>query len=289
MRGILRELFRDIDHPKALIFMDEQGIEKPRQYLFTPRTIVLWSALAVLGLILLVFCFIAFTPVREIIPGYGTTEIRENAEKNSLRLAALEDSLQLQSAYLEQLRGLITGEVSEVEFPPLPPAQSTTTTPVAVANGQTDRAQTATRFVNQSITIDNDNPSSQFLASPDFPTLPPVEGFLTRGFDASSGHFASDVAVPEGTTVRAIADGQVVFADWTHDGGNALAIQHASGYLSIYKHNQRLLRQLGDRVRGQEPVAISGNTGEVTTGPHLHFELWQNGVPRDPSTYVVTW
>ncbi|WP_243663626.1 M23 family metallopeptidase [Rhodothermus marinus] len=120
-----------------------------------------------------------------------------------------------------------------------------------------------------------------------FPVLPPVAGFLTRGFDARSGHYGVDLAVEEGTVVRSIGSGYVIFADWTQAGGFVIIVQHADGYVSVYKHNQRLLKQVGDRVRDREAIALSGNTGEITTGPHLHFELWRHGLAQDPLNYFV--
>jgi murein DD-endopeptidase MepM/ murein hydrolase activator NlpD len=123
----------------------------------------------------------------------------------------------------------------------------------------------------------------------ELPLRPPVDGFLTRGFDAQGGHFAIDIAVEMGSPVRCVGDGYVVFADWTQDGGYTVAVQHAEGYLSIYKHNKQLLKRVGDRVQSRETIAISGNTGEITTGPHLHFEFWRNGLAQDPSEYFVGW
>ena len=110
---------------------------------------------------------------------------------------------------------------------------------------------------------------------------------MARGFDAPRGHYGLDIAVAEGTPIRSIGDGYVVFADWTNDGGYVVAVQHADGYLSVYKHNSRLLKRVGDRVRSREAVALSGNTGEITTGPHLHVELWRNGLAQDPRLYFV--
>ena len=128
---------------------------------------------------------------------------------------------------------------------------------------------------------------AQYLASLQLPALPPVGGVLTRGFDARTGHYAVDIAVEEGTLVRAVGDGYVIFADWTQKGGYAIAVQHADGYVSVYKHNQRLLKRVGDRVRSREAVAVSGNSREFTTGPHLHFELWNNGLAQDPRSYLA--
>jgi murein DD-endopeptidase MepM/ murein hydrolase activator NlpD len=114
-------------------------------------------------------------------------------------------------------------------------------------------------------------------------------GFPTRDFDAADAHFGIDIAVSEGTLVRAVGEGYVVLADWTQGAGYTIAIQHADGYLSVYKHNKRLLKKTGDRVQAREALAVSGSSGEVTTGPHLHFELWQNGLAQDPRPYVTGW
>jgi murein DD-endopeptidase MepM/ murein hydrolase activator NlpD len=118
---------------------------------------------------------------------------------------------------------------------------------------------------------------------------PVTTGFPTRSFDASDEHFGVDIAVSEGTYVRAVGEGYVILSDWTQGGGYTIAVQHSDGYLSVYKHNKRLLKQTGDHVQAQEALAVSGSSGEMTTGPHLHFELWQNGLAQDPRPYVTGW
>ena len=120
-----------------------------------------------------------------------------------------------------------------------------------------------------------------------FPVFPPVEGFITRGFEAQTGHYAVDMAVEVGSPVRSIGDGYVVMADRTQEGGHAIAVQHTGGYLSLYKHNRRLLKRVGERVEAREVIAESGNSGEITTGPHLHIELWNNGLAQDPAAYFI--
>jgi murein DD-endopeptidase MepM/ murein hydrolase activator NlpD len=114
-------------------------------------------------------------------------------------------------------------------------------------------------------------------------------GFPTRDFDARDGHYGVDIAVSEGAFVRSIGEGYVVMADWTQDGGYTVAVQHGNGYLSVYKHNKRLLKQVGDRVKARDALAVSGNSGEMTTGPHLHFELWRHGLAQDPRSYIAGW
>lgn len=122
------------------------------------------------------------------------------------------------------------------------------------------------------------------------PVRPPVDGgFPTRPFDAQDAHYGTDIAVSEGSQVRSVGPGYVVLADWTQEGGYTIAVQHANGYLSVYKHNKRLLKRTGDRVQAREVLAVSGNTGEMTTGPHVHFELWRNGLAQNPRAYVLGW
>jgi murein DD-endopeptidase MepM/ murein hydrolase activator NlpD len=126
----------------------------------------------------------------------------------------------------------------------------------------------------------------EFHAS--FPILPPTDGFITQGFDPQHRHFGIDYAVKRGTPVYAATDGYVVFADWTYDGGNMLILSHGGGYLTVYKHNQLLLKSAQTYVKRGELIAQSGSTGQTSSGPHLHFELWRDGVPQDPQEYLLT-
>ncbi|MCB0717717.1 MAG: M23 family metallopeptidase [Bacteroidetes bacterium] len=274
--------------------MDEEGLRPPQQFDLSPRRIVWIAAASVLLLVTLVFCFIAFTPIREVIPGYGTTEIRQRAVRNAVRLSQLEDSLEVQTAYIAQLRTLMTGgqidtSTANVEFTAIVD-EAADEPPVASApSSDLQLGLDETVLPVPTVVGDASGVGRKYFEGVDLVAVPPVEGFVTRPLDSRIEHYGVDIAVPEGTLIRSMADGYVVFADWTHEGGYALAIQHAKGYLSVYKHNQRLLKRAGDRVRAQEPIARSGNTGEVTTGPHLHFELWQNGLAQDPRRYIVEW
>jgi murein DD-endopeptidase MepM/ murein hydrolase activator NlpD len=226
------------------------------------------------------------------------------AELNARRAAAFEDSVALQYRQISQLRALITGDLDSltttvpVSDDPDLPEQAEAEAVLGVTLGDeplstdwSDHQQPALplRWLDDS---DGEAPIAgstveSYLASLRLPALPPVEGVASRGFSARDGHFGLDIAVDDGTPVRAVGDGYVVFSDWTHEGGYVIAVQHADGYLSVYKHNAGLLKRLGDRVRTREAVALSGNTGEITSGPHLHFELWRNGLAQDPRTFFV--
>ena len=120
-----------------------------------------------------------------------------------------------------------------------------------------------------------------------FPAILPTEGYMTRGFEPEHNHFGLDIAGKTGNLIVAAADGNIVFSGWTYDDGYIVIISHASGFMSFYKHNQSLLKSSGSFVRRGEPIAILGNSGTTSSGPHLHFEIWKDGVPVDPSIYLI--
>lgn len=259
----------------TVLVMDEDPHAPPRSYTLVPGRLAGWAAAAALAA--LVLGGAGGYAVRAALRPAATAGAE--APDGAARLAALEDSLAVQATYLEHMRRLLTGQMepgTPIAPDSLERADDPEGQPAAAAPAEPPRAAPV-RLV-----ADGEAPAGLHL-----PVLPPVEGFATRGFDARAGHFALDLAVRAGTVVRAIGPGYVVFADWTHEGGYTLIVQHPGGYASVYKHNQRLLKRPGDRVRDREGIAISGNTGEVTTGPHLHFELWRNGLALDPRSYLI--
>lgn len=122
---------------------------------------------------------------------------------------------------------------------------------------------------------------------PDLPLTKPIDGLVTRNFNFDTGHLGIDIAAKEGTTIFASAPGTIIFADWSYDYGNMIIIAHSNGFRTVYKHNQRLLKTTGETVRRGEPIALLGNTGKESTGPHLHFELWKDEIAIDPKDYLL--
>ncbi len=298
MTSFLLDLATGSDEPRTVIVVDESGVEHPRQYQVRPRHLLYLVAAASGVLAVFLLALVLLTPLRTLVFGPDPEVLRETARLNTIRAAALEDSLALQDEYLARLRSAIVGEphttaeAAEEQDAAVAPVD---TTPLdAPARPRSDDwadheqpALSLGRLAADRRAAFSGSAAEAYLSSLQFPALPPVEGFFARGFDAARGHYGLDEAVEEGTPVRSIGDGYVVFADWTNDGGYVVAVQHADGYLSVYKHNSRLLKRIGDRVRSREAVALSGNTGEITTGPHLHFELWRNGLAQDPRLYLI--
>lgn len=298
MFSFLSEFTRRVDGPSTIIVMDAEGFEQPRHYQVVPRHVLYFFAASAAGVALVFFCLLIFTPLREFIPGYGTAEMRQSARLNALRVSALQDSLRAQDRYVTHLRNLMLGQIDTTAFagaemaqPATPPAAIEAPDPAEPPTDWTDHQQPAISVerleAGRGTPFRLTSVSGRPLPSVLMPALPPVDGYVTRSFDARTGHYAIDIAVETGTMVRSIGDGYVIFSDWTHEGGYAIAVQHADGYVTVYKHNQRLLKRMGDRVRAREAIAVSGNSGEITTGPHLHFELWHDGLAQDPRNYIV--
>ena len=297
MFSFLQEFFRGGKGISTFVVIREGSGKPARQYRIVPRRVLLvlfGSALVVVAFLIALF---SLPPLNRLLPEYGSGEIRQSARLNALRINALQDSLAAQEEYMAQLRQVFLGQIDLDEADPmasetsLPGENYVVPPPDDLSSNWTDHQQPA-------ITIDllpgnNNLPARMANTAPVrfpslvLPTLTPVDGFVTRGFNARTGHYGVDIAVEEGTAVRSIGDGYVVMADWTQEGGFTIAIQHSDGYLSVYKHNRQLYKRTGDRVQARDNIAVSGNSGEFTTGPHLHFELWHNGLAQDPSAYLV--
>ena len=302
MLPFLRAFFERPGTPRTVILLEPDATAAPRQYEVEPQHVALVVGAAGVGLALFLLLLLLVTPLRRLVVGPDLEAYRAMAERNARLAAAFEDSVALQYRQISQLRALITGDLDSLttaipasDDPGLPePAEAEAVLGVSLDDAAADRRDheppaLSLRWLDAG-SGDAPAPGSAaeaYLASLRLPALPPIDGVVSRGFNARSGHFGVDFAAGEGSPIRAVGDGYVVFADWTHEGGYVIAVQHTDGYLSVYKHNARLLARVGERVRSRETLALSGNTGEVTSGPHLHFELWRNGLAQDPRTYLV--
>ena len=296
MWSFLAYLAKHFGTDHTVVVMDVEHVGKAHRYLVRPSRIALAWGGSLLVIAALVGGMLVFTPLRTFIPGYGTEEIARNARLNTLRLQSLQDSLSTQRRYIKRLRGLITGRVdssweggppssgTRAQAPPQVPSR------MAEASQETPSPHRQPALSAAGRPVAASAPRRSVAGTLSFPLPPPVEsGFPTREYNAQTGHYGVDIAVSEGEYIRAVAQGYVVWADWTQDGGHTIAVQHADGYISIYKHNNRLLKRRGDRVTALEPIAVSGNTGAISTGPHLHFELWRNGLAQGPKALIAGW
>ena len=295
---LLLRLLRERGAQITVLVIPNHRNKESDQFLVKPAYL---RAIVIIVSILLVAAAVAlvtFAPLSSELRGRDLRAMRDQAVSNSLRIQHLEDSLRIQQEYAAIVAGLLglqtpiaDNEETEIDNPdvsdestPLHPSESP---PVDWADHQ-QPAVPVDRMAAIVVTANIAEETTRgYLSGLQLPFRPPVDGFVTRGFNARNGHFAVDIAVVAGNLVRSVGDGHVIVADWGYDGGWTVAVHHPDGYVSVYKHNDRLLKRVGERVLDREPVAISGNSGEITTGPHIHFELWHEGLAQDPEQYFL--
>lgn len=289
MTAFLRDLLSHPGTPRTVIIMEPDAMSTPRQYEVRPGYALYAGAVGIMLLASVLVAVLVVTPLRSRLGGASEAELRSLAEQSAGRAAALEDSLNVQTEQLAVLRAIITGDSSAVALPTDVPAEEpdepapddTGDAPPAAGASPARGPETSRR---QTLGPGDRHAADAYLGRLRLPALPPIVGVVSRGFRPADGHFGLDYAAAEGTPVRAFAEGTVAFADWTHGGGYVVAVHHPDGYLSVYKHNRRLLRRVGERVQARDDLALSGNTGASTSGPHLHVEVWRDGLALDPAT-----
>ena len=244
-------------------------------------------------LIVLVSLLIAFTGLREYIPGYPDANQRLLIVRNAQRVDSLYMELQKRNKFIDNMQNIIGGGVPKSPDDPSPDQEE-----ASVDNGNSSMENIEfTRSEEDSLfralvekeerfnVSEKPHHSSEQLLQNTF-LVTPLKGMVVNKFGDPRGHYGVDIVAGPGARVSAVMDGVVIFSGWTVETGYVIQIQHSNNLISIYKHNQRLLKTTGDHVKAGEAIANVGNSGELTTGPHLHFELWYNGVPLDPQEYI---
>jgi len=271
-----------------LVIMNEETFKERASVLLTPLNVIVFGGSLAIFLIVLVTYIIAFTPLREYIPGYADTNLRLQVYENTLRTDSLERELAMKDLYLKNINMIIAGETPDQETH----EPDTSTDYASIEFKQSEQDSMLRAMVEQEERFNIQNIS--FGATRSMETnirdlffFAPIKGDITAGFDSKEKHYAVDVVAKENEPIKACLDGTVIFSSWTYDSGHVIAIQHSSNLTSFYKHCSVLLKKTGETIKAGEVVAVVGNSGELTTGPHLHFELWFGGRPVDPEEYIV--
>lgn len=281
MISFLRDLLSRPGRARAVTVMEPDTARAPRQYELRPGMLLYIGTGAVLLIAAVLVAAAVLTPVRGLIFGPGAEELRAEAQRSAARADALEAEMAAQDVQVAHLRTLITGTPADSSARS-PGGRVDAPGPVG-PDGQSQPSVAEPLEAGSAAPASRPAPAAarRHLRAP---APLPLDGVVSRGFSEARGHFGLDLAADIGTPVLSAGAGTVVFADQTRDGGLTIAVQQAGGYLSIYKHNSRLLRQAGDRVAARQALALSGNTGVITSGPHLHVEVWRDGRPVDPAT-----
>lgn len=240
-------------------------------------------------LIVLVTYLIAFTPLREYIPGYTDVSLNRRVYEMERRADSLETVFRQKDLYINNLKKIIMGDDFESDSinSLLTKTSETHFDNKAVKNSKKDSLfrieyENETRNNLFSNVISSDNHQEFKLVS----FFAPINGIVTNHFNREQKHYGTDLVSSNNSVIKATADGTVIYSDWTVENGYCIGIQHNGNLFSVYKHNAVLLKEDGDFVNAGDAIAIYGNSGSLSTGPHLHFELWYNGTPLNPEDYI---
>ena len=267
-----------------LAFIDDKTHEHLVTLHFTRTSFFISVVTVVVVLCAAIYSIIAFTPVRTFIPGYPDARSKRAAIQNAITIDSLENVIFRWELYSENLRRAVEGE-EPIKIDSLIKAQNGSKAESADMDAIARQDSMLREHVKEEEQFGISDRGKRDLPIEGLHFFAPLKGVISQGYDPSI-HPYIDIAAPEGSVVKATLDGTVIFAGWSDDAGHTIQIQHDGDIVSIYKHNEKLLKKAGDKVTAGSPIALVGSTGELTTGDHLHFELWHKGQTVDPTLYI---
>ena len=281
-----KKLVHKLKSKYRLVIMRETSFEEVWQMKLSRMNVINALAGSIAIYTLIVVMLVVYTPLKQIIPGYPNAEMTRNIRMNALRLDSLDYQLTLKDQFIDNLITVVNGGQPKTHSGD-EGAGKIATREIADRRSTDDSllrisVEKAQRF---NITPQNSGPDNRNLNQLYF--FPPVRGLVMAHFDYANGHYGVDIATASNQGIKAILDGTVILSDYTTATGFTLQIQHDHNLVSVYKHNKELFKKVGDRVKAGEVIATVGNTGELTSGPHLHFELWHLGKPLNPEHFIA--
>jgi murein DD-endopeptidase MepM/ murein hydrolase activator NlpD len=279
LKGKLKQKLTD---KYRLVVLNEDTFEERFSLKLSRLNVFVLSGVFSILLIAATIVLIAFTPLKEYIPGYSSTALKIRATKLTFETDSLKNNLAVLENYTKALKLVLTGEIKPETIDSL--FLETDKRAINQSKLNASRADSLFREEVDSRDrfpiVDNANSNVKLVF------FAPLNGNVTQSFEPNSKHFAVDIVADEGSPVKAIADGTVIFSGWNTETGYVIILKHSSNYISVYKHNGNLLKEQSDFVKSGEVIASVGSTGELTTGPHLHFELWSDGYAVNPTKYI---
>ena len=277
------KLKQKLTNKYRLVVLNEHTFEERFALKLSRLNVYIFGGLFSVILILATIVLIAFTPIRGYIPGYSSVKLKTDARKLTLASDSLQNRLAVLENYTKSIKSILTGEVTSDDIIDSIQELSKRT--------QVDQS-TLNASKQDSIFREKIESRDRFPLTDELQNrvkivfFAPVSGTISQSFNSENKHFAIDVVAKTGTPVKAVADGTVIFSEWTTETGYVIILKHTNNFISVYKHNGILLKQQGDQVQSGEAIASIGSSGELTTGPHLHFELWSDGYAVNPANYI---
>ncbi len=251
------------------------------RFSFSTNKFNVFLVLSLYSIILIAFTIsvVFFTQIREMVPGYSSSDLLTQAIYLTKKTDSLENELELNNTFYKSIENVLSGKTEQIIYKDT----------LALSN-EKDNIDFQAVLTNAEDSIlrkyveeeDKFNLTKNELVIENKMFVNPVKGQITQKFDPLNNHFALDILVDTGTPVKSILEGKVIFSEWSVDTGHVLIIDHGDNIISVYKHNSKVLKTQNNFVKAGEVIAYSGNQGTLSTGPHLHFELWKNGTPINP-------
>lgn len=287
-----KSIIKNLSDKYRLVFLDNESFEEKGAIVLSKLSIAVYFLFSLIVLIALVFILISVTSLKKWIPGYPDTVEQELLKTKYIddivKLTELENKIASNKLYYANLEKVLKGDfvndsllsdsfsfyqdTSSINF-------STSSSDSMLRKKISEREKYDISIIDQIGSKDDNLKGILFFS--------PLIGEITNQFNLKNGHIGIDIIASKNEAVKSVLEGTVLFSDWTPENGHIIQVQHNRNLISIYKHNSVILKTTGDRVSAGEPIAIVGNSGSLSTGPHLHFELWYNGVPLDPEKFIV--
>ena len=286
MARIKKTLSNWLNNRHILIIQNEEDFSEKATYNFTYARIIFFGFLSFLLILAFSFYLVNTLLAQWFDPRFAERETRKELVNLSVSIDSLENELDNRDQYIQSIRSVLLGNV-EAETETVQSQDVSAESPEVTENGQL-------KVVDSLFKSEFETGGSDFLLARSLEDLElretfffsPISGYISSAFDPKADHFGIDIVSKKDEPVKCIADGTVVFASWTQDAGNVIAVQHRGNVLSVYKHNSTLLKKVGTFVSAGDIISIIGNTGELSSGPHLHFELWYNGNAVNPEEFI---
>jgi len=275
----LNNFWKKLLHKYRFVIMTDDSFEEKLSIKLSRLNIFAFSGFVVFTCFFVAVISITYTPLKEYIPGKSTSQAKKELIALIIKSDSLEKTLHNREVYLQNLNNIING--NELITPNMTETIQKTEGEISFEKSKEDsilRAIVEAEDKGSIIIRNNDNDFLVFYT--------PISGIITDKFDSKTKHFGIDLVAKEKTRISSVLEGTVVISNWTSETGYVIGIQHKNDYFSLYKHNSVLLRSVGDFVNASDHIAIIGNSGELSSGPHLHFELWHKGTPVNPEDYI---
>jgi len=278
-----QKIYKKLKNQYRLIIYNDSTFQSVWTMKLSRLKVFTFTSLMSAVIVALVIFLIAATSLREYIPGYPKAEYRQMLVHNALKVDSLETELAKRDEFFRGIRAIVSGEIPEDNLEINTDIEPNQIEFTEYNHDSVFQDELLAEQLSLSITNTNEN-KRQGLSQMHF--FVPVKGVVTNHFDSSSEHFGVDLVSDPNARISSVLGGTVIFSGWTLETGYVIYIQHEPDLISAYKHNAELLKNTGDKVKAGEAIAIIGNTGELSSGPHLHFELWHKGNPLNPEQYI---